>query len=99
MRVFLSHKMTGLTSKEVFKIRSEAKKYLTNKYGSNIEVIDNYHHYDAPENAGRLWHLGRSIMMLDKADAVYFVPGHWKNAKGCWVERVIVNIYGLKVLK
>lgn len=41
MKVFLSHKTTGLTEKEVMKIRKDALDYLQSKYGE-IELIDNY---------------------------------------------------------
>ena len=74
MKVFLSHKMSGLSEEEVMKIRKDAIDYLTDKYG-NIEVIDNYHHDDAPENAGRLWHLGKSISQMEEADAIFFCNG------------------------
>ena len=99
MKVFLSHKMSGLPEHDVYCIRTEAYEYLTEKYGNCIAIVDNYHHDDAPPNAGRLWHLGKSIQMLDNVDAIYFVKGHWLNAKGCLVERFIARVYGLKILK
>ena len=98
MKVFLSHKMSGLSEEEVARIREEAYQYLSKKYGRYIYIIDNYHHKGAPANAGRLWHLGKSIQMLDNADAIYFVKGHWLNAKGCLCERFIARVYGLKIL-
>lgn len=97
MTVFLSHKMNGLTEEEIFKIRKKAVKYLSSRYG-NIEVIDNVHHDDAPENAGRIWHLGRSIQMMSEADAVYFCKG-WMNAKGCQIEYEVCKEYNLKILE
>ena len=99
MKIFLSHKMSGLTEDEVKEIRSIATYHLKKKYGSKIEIVDNYHHDDAPYNAGRLWHLGRSIQMLDDVDAIYFCKGKWHKAKGCWIERFIAIIYKIKVLK
>lgn len=96
MKVFLSHKMTGLTEEEVMKIRNEALEYLQETYGE-IELIDNYHHKDVPENAGRLWHLGTSIRMMEEADAVYFCDG-WEEAKGCCIEYEICKMYNNKIL-
>lgn len=96
MKVFLSHKMTGLTEEEVMKIRNEALEYLQETYGE-IELIDNYHHKDVPENAGRLWHLGTSIRMMEEADAIYFCDG-WEDAKGCCIEYEICKTYGIKIL-
>lgn len=99
MKVFLSHKMNGLTKEQVKIIRVEATLYLKTRYGQNIEIIDNYNHKDVPENAGRLWHLGTSIKQMEEADAVYFCKGHCEDANGCKVERMICELYGLKVLE
>lgn len=98
MMVFLSHKMNGLTEEEVYEIRNNALNYLTKKYGHNICVLDNYHHYDVPKGAGRIWHLGESIKMMERADAVYFCPG-WEEAKGCKIEYEICKTYNLKILE
>lgn len=97
MKVFLSHKMTGLTEEEVENIRNDALEYLQSKYGE-IELIDNYNHENVPSNAGRLWHLGASIQLMEKADAVYFCTG-WGRANGCIVEHLICGLYNLKILE
>lgn len=76
--------------------RERILKWLQEKYG-DVELIDNYNHDDAPENAGRLWHLGRSIQMMEEADAILFVIG-WSRAKGCLVEYEVAVQYGLKIL-
>lgn len=96
MKVFLSHKMSGLTDEKVYEIRKKAEEYLTSRYG-NIDIIDNFHHDNAPSDAGRIWHLGESIKMMEKADGVYFCPG-WMDAKGCQIEYEICKTYGLKIL-
>lgn len=95
MKVFLSHRMSGLTELEVMKIRNSAIKLLTEKYGE-IEVIDNYHHENAPKNAGRVWHLGISISQLDEADAIYFCDD--SNSSGCLVEMLVAKLYNIRVL-
>lgn len=97
MKVFLSHKMSGLTEDEVTLIRQKAIEYLTDRYGK-IEVIDNYHHNDAPANAGRLWHLGKSIGQMEEADAIYFCPG-WNTANGCLLEMLICKLYNLVIIE
>lgn len=97
MKVFLSHKMTGLAEDEVKQIREDALQYLQNQYGK-IELIDNYHHDNAPSDAGRLWHLGASIQLMEEADAVYFCKG-WFGANGCAVEHLICRLYNLTILK
>lgn len=98
MKIFLSHKMNGLSEKEVMKLRKDAEDYLKSKYGDNIELIDNYNHENVPEHAGRLWHLGISITQMEEADAVYFYRG-WESANGCRIERMICELYGLKIIE
>ena len=97
MKVFLSHPMHGLTEEQIMSIRDSAYYYLRSVYG-NIELIDNHRHEDAPTNAGRLWHLGRSIQQLEEADAIYFC-GDWEDARGCCIEERVARYYGLKVLE
>lgn len=96
MKVFLSHKMSGLTEEQVMNLRYQALEYLIGKYGNNIELIDNYHHEDVPENAGRIWHLGTSIRMMEEADLIVFCPG-WKEANGCKIEYTICRLYDLRL--
>lgn len=100
VKIFLSHNMSGLTDSEVEEIREKAKADIEEIYGEqskNFIYIDNYHHDDAPENATRLWHLGRSIQQLGEADAVWFCKGA-SYAKGCIIERIVVAVYGIKCL-
>ena len=96
MKIFISQPMHGLTDKEVLSVRNKAIEYLKNKY-SNVEIIENYFHEDAPENAGRLWHLAKSIQLLDDADAIYFCE-NWESARGCNVEYFIAVQYGIEIL-
>lgn len=96
MKVFLSHAMSGLDESKVMKIRNDAIQKLTDRYGE-IEVIDNYHHENVPENAGRLWHLGTSIKQLEEADAIYFCDNSY-NSNGCVVETVIAILYHIRIL-
>lgn len=99
LKVFLSHPMSGLSDEEVMNIREKAKRELTVRFG-NIEIIDNYHHKDAPPNAGPIWHLGRSIQQLEEADAVYFCKREIGSPISCGarVERLVCRLYGLIVL-
>ena len=95
--------MSGLSDQEVFDIRRGARIFLQEKFRREmreivtIEIIDNYTHQDAPENASRLWHLGKSIQQMGEADVIYFCDG-WHKAKGCWVERFIAFLYKLPII-
>ena len=107
LKVFLSHEMSGLDEEYVVerrnKIAEVVEMYINaftsyNPSGEHIEIIDNYHHYDAPENAGRLWHLGRSIQQMEEADLVVFIS-HWSNSKGCKVEKFLCKVYKIPYIK
>ena len=99
MKVFISQPMNGLTEEEILGAKALAVKYLRKKYGEGIKALDTYFdEKDIPEGAGALWCLGRSIQMMEQADAVYFVPGAEK-ARGCIIEYGVAELYGLKILK
>lgn len=99
MKVFLSHPMSGLSEDEVLKLREDAVSHLKEYFPGDIEIVENYYHENAPENAGRLWHLGRSIQQMEEndIDAIYFC-GDYTQAKGCLVEVMISKLYGIEVL-
>ena len=96
MKVFISQPMSALDEETVMKVRQDAIKLLFSKYGE-IEVVDNYHHSDIPDNAGSLWYLGTSIRMMQYVDAIYFVDG-WESARGCIIEYEICKYYNLRIL-
>lgn len=62
---------------------------------TNYEVIDNLHHKDVPTNAGRIWHLGESIKMMDEADVIIF-DSDYSCTNGCRIEMEIAKLYGKK---
>ena len=96
MNVFLSQPMNGLTDEEIIATRDKYLKYLQEKYG-DVELIDSFNHPDAPEDAGPLWYLGRSIQLMADADMVCFVPG-WRSARGCVVEELVASKYGINTV-
>lgn len=71
------------------KWNEEAKVFPSN---GEYALIDNYHKQHIPPQAGRLWCLGDSIQLMDKADLVIFAPG-WNEAKGCRIEKEVTNAY------
>ena len=98
MKVFLSHGMHGVSEEKILKLREEMRELVKKSFpDEQIEIIDNYHHDDAPEGAGRLWHLGRSIQMMGDADLVVFCRGQGA-ANGVIIEGRICRLYGIKHL-
>ena len=94
LKVFLSHPMSDIPEDEVMTLRNDTERYLRAVYKTydKIEIIDNYHHDNAPPDAGRLWHLGASIQLLENIDIVCFC-GKWQHSKGCIVEHEICVQY------
>lgn len=97
MKIFISQAMNGLTDEEILAVREKAIKDLKECYGEDIEILDTFFNDDVPEDVGPLWYLGKSIQMMDQADLVYFVKGAHE-ARGCRVERPIVEEYMIKYL-
>ena len=104
MNIFISQPFYERDAEEVMEERErifsdfvkwneEAKVFLSE---GEYVLIDNYHKQNIPQDAGRLWCLGNSIQLMDKADLVIFAPG-WNEANGCLVERRIVSAYQIPV--
>lgn len=100
VRVFFSQPMHGKTDEGIIFERTlmmdEFRNFLCSELGfdSDVEIIDvnNLFNEPGPEDAGRLWYLGRSIQNMDKADYIVF-HNHWRSAKGCWVEHAAAEMY------
>ena len=96
VRVFFSQPMHGKTEEEIIFERDLMKQEFWNflcrelGFDNDVEIIDvNYIFNDpGPEDAGRLWYLGRSISNMDKADYIVFHKDYAK-AKGCCVEHSV----------
>ena len=99
LKIFIAQKMNNKTETNVMMERrsiiQDLKKIF---FDMDIEIIDNYHHPEAPQNAGRLWHLGKSIQQLEEADYIVFANKCWLYSKGCFIEKVISKVYGIKTI-
>ena len=106
-KVFISQPMTGLSKEEILDTRLEAiewvyKTLIENDFcrDDEIEIIDSYveenqDKTDTTENL--IYMLGTSIQLLSEAEIVYFCEG-WENSRGCKVEHLVAEEYGLKFL-
>lgn len=93
MELFISQPMNGKSDKEIQEVRDTAIAEVKDMFGEDIIVIDSIIKH-APKGANALWYLGNSILLMSKADVVYFAKG-WREARGCVVENTIANAYGL----
>lgn len=100
--VFISQPMRGLTSDEIkanrFAEIKDIKKFILNKYGEEVNIIDSSFE-DAPQTKlPALWWLGQSICKLSEADIVYCLKGY-ENARGCRIEALCAKEYGIEIVE
>ena len=97
-RLFISQPMRGKTKEEILSVRQLAIEEAERELGERVEVIESYFE-DAPNDGNvPLWHLGKSIVLLSSADAVYFAKG-WEDARGCRIERICAEQYGVRIIE
>ena len=91
LKLFLSQPMNGLSDEQIINRRRIAVGYIARAIEEvdereySIKVINPIHRDDAPENASRLWYLGRAIQDMEEADILVLAKG-WREAKGCRCE-------------
>lgn len=88
MKIMISQPMRGKTNEQ---IRSERQELVKQLEMQGHEVIDTV--LDISENKSPIYYLAKSIELLDKADAVVFMPG-WQQARGCKIEETCAKEYG-----
>ena len=96
-KLFISQPMKGKTNEEIRKEREDAILCAKAMAGDEIEVIDSFFE-NAPTEATPLWYLGESLKLLSTADVAYFATG-WKNARGCKIEHICAQQYGINIIK
>ena len=92
MKVFISQPMRGLTNKQIKEQRERAIRYVTERYGEDIEVIDSFFE-NAPVDAKPLWYLSKSLELMSKANLCLFI-GDWFRYRGCLIEHKCAQEYG-----
>lgn len=88
MKIMISQPMRGKTNEQ---IREERAELILKLEAEGHEVIDTV--LDISENKSSIFYLAKSIELLDKADAVVFMPG-WQQARGCRIEETCAKEYG-----
>lgn len=102
MKLFVSLPMRGKTTEQIRREIAEAsQRFLDIKWNEGVElmaisVIDSI--FDLKEGTDPLVYLGKSIELMAQADYVFFVKG-WEKARGCQVEHLIAEKYGLEIVE
>ena len=96
-KLFISQPMRGKSDAEILKEREKAVASAQELLGEEVEVIDSFFQ-NAPVDAKPLWFLGKSLELLSTADMAYFAKG-WADARGCRIENICANEYGIAVIE
>ena len=96
-KLFISQPMKGKTNEEIEEERVKAIEEAKIVLNDEVEVIDSFFK-NAPADARPLWFLGKSLELLSVADAVYFAKD-WNNYRGCKIEHIAAQEYGIKVIE
>lgn len=88
MKIFISQPMRGKTNEQIKEERAELVKELQEQGNYVLDTI-----FDLGKSVSPIIYLAKSIEVLDKADAVVFMPG-WESARGCVIEYEIALKYG-----
>lgn len=94
LKVFVSQPMANRGDAEIEAEREKIMMLCAEKLG-NVREIASYSSLRHRKNA--LHELGRSIQLMSGADVVVFAPG-WQYARGCKVERMCAEKYGLDII-
>ncbi len=92
MKVFISQPMRGLTNEQIKEQRGKAIRYVSERYGEEIEVIDSFFE-NAPVDVKPLWYLAKSLELMSTADLCLFI-GDWYCFRGCSIEHNCAQRYG-----
>lgn len=95
MNVFISQPMKGKSVEQIVSERNTVIDLIESRGDVALSsiIVDGY-----PTSVEqRVWYLGKEIMILSQADAVYFMNG-WEDSNGCKVEHKVAEEYGIKIL-
>lgn len=94
-KVFISIPMNNKSDDQIHSEMNAAKDRLSKIFTDKFEVLDSFINetYDSP-----LMYIAKSIEILSKADVAYFVKG-WQSARGCNIERLCCEEYGIPIIE
>ena len=95
MKVMISQPMNGRNKEEIKKERQE----IIEKFNKmHIEVINTLFTEEPPRDCNEaIFYLAKSINAMKDIDALYMCD-NWIGARGCRVEHLVAQQYGIKIL-
>ena len=101
VRVFISQPMRGKAVDEIVSVRDAAFARACELYaarGEECREVPSYFGESAPAQMSPLELLGKQIELMGHADVAVFAPG-WEDARGCRIERLCAQEYGVEVIE
>ena len=92
-RVFISIPMRDKTGKQIKEDLEKVKRKVVDRF-DDVDFIDNY--FPKDQQGPPVIMLGKSIMLMDGADVVFFADG-WESARGCRIEHEVAMAYEKEV--
>ena len=96
MIVFVSMPMNGHSQEQIDETLNRISDKIHKEYG-NVIIVDGRSNGAAGVKYRDVWLLGKALCNLSVADAAYFANG-WQDARGCCVEHLTCEKYGIKIL-
>ena len=102
MKIFISQIMNGVPRGEIIKRQRDAKEYLEEVLGTEVEIVDNYFDDDEEPDLSydmlKVWYMSQSLLKLSTADAIFFLHNSHLQSPGCMLEHIIANTYNLQII-
>lgn len=95
--VMISQPMRGKTEEQIRAERADLQKILSGR----MDIVEDTVFPDFVTAEGKnipLLYLGESLKHMAKCDVVIFMPG-WEHARGCVIEHMAAENYGLEVVE
>lgn len=98
VKIFISQPMKGKSEAQIREEREKAiQQAKSHIHGFEVEILDSFFADKFSPDYPPLYYLGQSVLVLSEADFAYFAPG-WEEARGCVIERMCCEMYGIPIL-
>lgn len=97
-KAMICQPMNGLSEDEILSIRQKAIEWLESM---GYEFVDSFIEENCEDENVKhipIWYLAKSIEKMSTCNSVYFCKG-WENNRGCIVEHMAAEKYGLEIIE
>ena len=101
MNIYISQPITGLPKQHYEKVRKTLEDLCIIEFGKGKCTFVNRYITEKPPvcKNNLLWYIGQSIDRLCRADIVVMVKDADKVSKGCRIEKLCAELYGIPIFE